>query len=138
MLFLRQAKRISCSVGKETRGAASAVFTSSTSNIHCRHNSSSNGSSSSGTSGSSNNHAAKSTAPPAPGNPFHLAIPVHSIPEARKFYGGILGLKEGRRAGDKWQDYSLYGHQVVCHYVGESYRCNDYYNPVDGDEGGYS
>ena len=72
---------------------------------------------------------------PAPGNPFHLAIPVHSIPEARKFYGGILGLKEGRRAGDKWQDYSLYGHQVVCHYVGGEYRCNDYYNPVDGDEG---
>ena len=79
--------------------------------------------------------AAKNAAPPAPGNPFHLAIPVHSIPEARKFYGGILGLKEGRRAGDKWQDYSLYGHQVVCHYVGGEYRCNDYYNPVDGDEG---
>ena len=75
------------------------------------------------------------TAPPAPGNPFHLAIPVHSIPEARKFYGDILGLKEGRRAGDKWQDYSLHGHQLVCHYVGDNYRCNDYYNPVDGDEG---
>lgn len=22
----------------------------------------------------------------------------------------------------------------MCHYVGESYRCIDYYNPVDGDE----
>jgi extradiol dioxygenase family protein len=22
----------------------------------------------------------------------------------------------------------------VCHYVGESYRCQDHYNPVDGDE----
>lgn len=26
------------------------------------------------------------------------------------------------------------GHQIVCHYVGESYRCQDYFNPVDGDE----
>ena len=30
-------------------------------------------------------------------NPFHLAIPVHSVPEARHFYGTILGLEEGRR-----------------------------------------
>ena len=71
---------------------------------------------------------------PAPGSPFHLAIPVHSMSEARNFYGGILGLKEGRRCDDKWQDYSLFGHQIVCHYVGEQYRCQDYYNPVDGDE----
>lgn len=41
---------------------------------------------------------------------------------------------EGRRSENKWQDYSLWGHQIVCHYVGESYRCTDYYNPVDGDE----
>lgn len=34
----------------------------------------------------------------------------------------------------KWQDYSLYGHQLVLHYVGEKYRCQDFYNPVDGDE----
>jgi extradiol dioxygenase family protein len=51
-----------------------------------------------------------------------------------QFYGEVLGLKEGRRSEDKWQDYSLHGHQIVCHYVGESYRCKDYYNPVDGDE----
>jgi extradiol dioxygenase family protein len=41
---------------------------------------------------------------------------------------------EGRRSENKWQDYSLYGHQLVCHYVGDNYRCIDYYNPVDGDE----
>jgi len=76
----------------------------------------------------------KIDADPAPGNPFHLAVPVHSMEEARNFYGNILGLKEGRRSQDKWQDYSLFGHQLVCHYVGEDYRCNDYYNPVDGDE----
>ena len=43
-------------------------------------------------------------------------------------------MKEGRRSEDKWQDYSLNGHQIVCHFVGENYRCVDYYNPVDGDE----
>ena len=53
---------------------------------------------------------------------------------ARDFYGGILNLVEGRRNGDKWQDYSLIGHQLVCHFVGEAYRCQDFYNPVDGDE----
>jgi hypothetical protein len=46
---------------------------------------------------------------PAPGTPFHLAIPVHSVDEARKFYSGVLGLPEGRRAQDKWQDYSFNG-----------------------------
>ena len=71
---------------------------------------------------------------PAPGNPFHLAIPVHDLHQARTFYGNVLGLIEGRRSDNKWQDYSLYGHQIVCHYVGESYRCQDFYNPVDGDE----
>jgi len=40
-------------------------------------------------------------------NPFHLAIPVHSVIEARHFYGTILGLQEGRRNANLWQDYSL-------------------------------
>ncbi len=51
-----------------------------------------------------------------------------------QFYGNVLGLKEGRRSENKWQDYSLGGHQIVCHFVGENYRCMDYYNPVDKDE----
>ena len=70
---------------------------------------------------------------PAPGNPFHYAFPVHSLEEAKKFYGTVLGCEEGR-SSDKWQDYSLYGHQIVCHWAGDDYRCIDYYNPVDGDE----
>ena len=41
-------------------------------------------------------------------NPFHLAIPVHDLKAAKKFYGGILGMTEGR-SSTKWQDYSLYG-----------------------------
>jgi extradiol dioxygenase family protein len=28
----------------------------------------------------------------------------------------------------------MHGHQVVVHWVGEDYRCQDYVNPVDGDE----
>lgn len=73
-------------------------------------------------------------ASPAPGSPFHLALPVHDMAKARDFYGGVLGLVEGRRDGNKWQDYSLEGHQIVVHWVGEDYRCPDFYNPVDGDE----
>lgn len=70
---------------------------------------------------------------PAPGSPFHHAFPVHDLELAKNFYGNVLGCKEGR-SSEKWQDYSLHGHQIVCHWVGNDYRCQDYYNPVDGDE----
>ena len=70
---------------------------------------------------------------PAPGTPFHFAFPVHDLGLAKDFYGGVLGCVEGR-SSEKWQDYSLHGHQIVAHWVGEGYRCQDYYNPVDGDE----
>jgi extradiol dioxygenase family protein len=46
--------------------------------------------------------------------PFHIAFPVHSIEEARVFYGGLLGCAEGRSAPD-WVDFNLYGHQIVAH-----------------------
>jgi extradiol dioxygenase family protein len=72
-------------------------------------------------------------AEPAPGSPFHYAFPVHSLDAARDFYGDVLACEEGR-SSEKWQDYSLHGHQIVCHWVGDDYRCVDYYNPVDGDE----
>lgn len=70
----------------------------------------------------------------APGTPFHHAIPVHSLALAKEFYGEKLGCVEGRSSVDKWVDYSLGGHQLVCHFVGAQYRCVDHYNPVDGDE----
>jgi extradiol dioxygenase family protein len=72
-------------------------------------------------------------ADPAPGSPFHYAFPVHSLDAAKEFYGNVLNCEEGR-SSEKWQDYSLHGHQIVCHWVGNDYRCVDYYNPVDGDE----
>ena len=70
---------------------------------------------------------------PAPGSPFHYAFPVHDLELAKEFYGNVLGCVEGR-SSTKWQDYSLHGHQIVAHWVGNNYRCQDYYNPVDGDE----
>jgi uncharacterized protein len=70
---------------------------------------------------------------PAPGSPFHYAFPVHNLQAAKEFYGNVLGCLEGR-SSEKWQDYSLYGHQIVAHWVGDDYQCRDYYNPVDGDE----
>lgn len=72
-------------------------------------------------------------AKPAPGSPFHFAFPVHDLDAAKLFYGNILGCVEGR-SSTKWQDYSLHGHQIVAHWVGNDYRCQDYFNPVDGDE----
>lgn len=47
-------------------------------------------------------------------NPFHLAIQVRDLSEARNFYGALLGCSEGRSA-DTWVDFNLFGHQLVCH-----------------------
>ena len=46
--------------------------------------------------------------------PFHLAVPVEDIAAARAFYGGVLGLSEGRSA-EHWVDWDLDGHQLVTH-----------------------
>jgi extradiol dioxygenase family protein len=51
----------------------------------------------------------------APDRPaFHLAVPVDDLGAAREFYGGVLGLEEGRSA-QNWIDWNLYGHQFVTH-----------------------
>lgn len=46
--------------------------------------------------------------------PFHLAIHVTDLDEARDFYGTILGAKEGRST-DSWVDFDLFGHQLSLH-----------------------
>jgi uncharacterized protein len=69
-----------------------------------------------------------------PLSPFHIAVQVRDIPEARAFYGGTLGCPEGRSAHD-WVDFNLYGHQFVCHLnpaLGAKGRIASHYNPVDG------
>lgn len=65
--------------------------------------------------------------------PFHLAIPVHDLAASRAFYGGLLGCPEGRSA-ERWVDFDLYGHQLVCHRVDGPSRGVRGGNPVDGFE----
>ncbi|WP_449433155.1 VOC family protein [Pseudomonas putida] len=65
-------------------------------------------------------------------SPFHLAIPVYDIPAARKFYGEVFNLEEGRSAA-QWVDFNFYGHQLVIHeHPKMSYQENALSNPVDG------
>lgn len=69
-----------------------------------------------------------------PLTPFHVAVQVRDIEEARRFYGGVLGCREGRSASD-WVDFDLYGHQFVCHLnpqLGRGGRLSSHFNPVDG------
>ena len=66
--------------------------------------------------------------------PFHIAVQVRDLAEARDFYGGVLGCAEGRSAPE-WVDFNLYGHQFVCHLnptLGPHGRLNSHFNPVDG------
>ena len=66
--------------------------------------------------------------------PFHLAIPVHDLAEARAFYGGVLGCPEGRSAA-AWVDFDFFGHQLVCHQTASrGERSDRSTNPVDGHD----
>ena len=82
---------------------------------------------------------ASSAAPPTdsvpfggPILPFHHAFPVHNLDQARAFYRDLLGCEEGR-SSKTWIDYNFWGHQIVCHWAGNDYRCKDYFNSVDID-----
>ena len=66
--------------------------------------------------------------------PFHVAVQVRDLEEARHFYGEIVGCKEGR-SDQRWVDFNLFGHQFVCHLnpkLGKSGKLQSHYNPVDG------
>jgi extradiol dioxygenase family protein len=45
---------------------------------------------------------------------FHLAIPVHDLDEAQRFYVSMLGCKLARRYPDRIT-LDFFGDQVVCH-----------------------
>ena len=64
--------------------------------------------------------------------PFHLAFPVHDLGAARRFYGELLGCREGR-SSDHWIDFDLYGHQIVAHLSPDA-RAAEASNPVDGHD----
>lgn len=63
---------------------------------------------------------------------FHLAIAVDDLAAARAFYGELLGCQEGR-SNDRWVDFDLSGHQLVCHLVQGEGASDRGANPVDGD-----
>ncbi|MDM4013921.1 VOC family protein [Roseiconus lacunae] len=65
--------------------------------------------------------------------PFHLAIQVRDVAEAREFYGTKMGFSEGR-SDTCWVDYDMFGHQLVVHLnpnLGPSGKVQNYCNPVD-------
>jgi len=62
---------------------------------------------------------------------FHLAVPVDDLEAARQFYGGVLGLAQGR-SSERWIDWNLYGHQFVPHLAAG--RAERVHNPVDGHD----
>lgn len=66
--------------------------------------------------------------------PFHLAIQVRDIIEARDFYGRKMGLPEGR-SDSQWIDFNLFGHQLVTHLnpqLGKTGKVTSIKNGVDG------
>ena len=50
---------------------------------------------------------------------FHLAYNVTDLDTARRFYGGVLGCREGRST-DTWVDFDSFGHQISLH-LGEPF-----------------
>lgn len=45
---------------------------------------------------------------------FHLAYNVTDLDAARRFYGGVLGCREGRSTAT-WVDFDFFGHQISLH-----------------------
>ncbi len=66
--------------------------------------------------------------------PFHLAVPVSNLEDARKFYRDTLGCEEGR-SSDQWVDFNFFGHQFVIHHKEKSREEQEgSSNPVDGKD----
>ncbi|PZP90773.1 MAG: dioxygenase [Variovorax paradoxus] len=45
---------------------------------------------------------------------FHFAFNVTDLDQARRFYGGVLGCREGRSTAT-WVDFDFFGHQISLH-----------------------
>ena len=66
--------------------------------------------------------------------PFHVAVQVRDINEAREFYGNKMGLPEGR-SSEEWIDFNMFGHQFVVHLnpqIGKTGQLPAITNAVDG------
>jgi extradiol dioxygenase family protein len=68
-----------------------------------------------------------------PLTPFHLAVQVRDINEARNFYGNKMGFPEGR-SSEIWVDFNMFGHQFVTHLnplLGKQGKIPNITNSVD-------
>ena len=74
------------------------------------------------------------TAASTPGHPFpfHLSIPCHSLAEARRFYGEVLGCEE-RRATGASAHFDWFGSQLTLHEV-EDYIAGNLHREVAGED----
>ena len=50
-------------------------------------------------------------------NPFHFAFFVRDLESTRRFYGEVLGCREGRST-DTWVDFDFFGNQISAHTTG--------------------
>jgi uncharacterized protein len=50
-------------------------------------------------------------------SPFHFAFFVRDLASTRRFYGEILGCREGRST-DTWVDFDFFGNQISAHTTG--------------------
>jgi len=49
--------------------------------------------------------------------PFHFAFFVRDLASTRRFYGEVLGCREGRST-DSWVDFDFFGNQISAHNTG--------------------
>jgi uncharacterized protein len=54
---------------------------------------------------------------------FHFAFHVTDLDEARRFYGDVLGCKEGRST-QTWVDFDFFSHQISLH-LGEPFKTSN-------------
>ncbi|CAN5867934.1 VOC family protein [soil metagenome] len=50
-------------------------------------------------------------------HPFHFAFFVRDLDSTRRFYGEILGCREGRST-ETWVDFDFFGNQISAHNTG--------------------
>jgi extradiol dioxygenase family protein len=50
--------------------------------------------------------------------PFHFAFFVRDLASTRRFYGEILGCREGRST-ETWVDFDFFGNQISAHNTGD-------------------
>src|SRR5262245_2050255 len=65
-------------------------------------------------------------------SPFHYAFLVKDLSSTRRFYGELLGCREGRST-ESWVDFDFFGNQISAHISGSIALSRDH-GSVDGVE----